>query len=213
MDYYGYRQSHGQNNNITPSYDNDKTNNVLSKSTYSKYRNFKTDSLNDLYMWMETFDETMGNYVEQKYAYEKEKELKIENKDDRQRMKLQVSDNKGCLEDMRKGFDWFYNTFENYPLEFKSFKKNYSIELKRLKKLKKYLSYRVRSLAGKRMYNEPSKEILKFLRIKIDAINILFDPKYNERTSIEDIYGLDRIKDDEDDSLSGLNRNQIFSYD
>jgi len=213
MDYYGYRQSHGQNNSITPSHDSDKNNAIFTNSTYNKYGNFKQDSINDLLRWVNKFDSTVNEYADQKYAYEKEKELKIENRKDRKKMKLMVSDNKGFLEDMRKGFDWFYNTFDFYPRKFKQFKKEYSIELKRLKKLKKYLSYRVRSLAGKGMYNEPSKDILQFIRIKIDAINILFNPKYNERTPIEDIYGLDKFEDDETDSLDGLNRNQIFSYD
>lgn len=204
-------QSSGANNFI-PKQDTLHGSSVFDKSTYNKQRTFKEDSVRDLYRWMDNFCSAIEEYTEEKYAYEKEKKLKNRDEQSRKQMKDSVSDDKGFLEDMRKGFDWFYNTFEAYPSEFKKFKKEYSIELKRLKKLKKYLSYRVRSLAGKGMYNEPSKDILQYLRIRIDAINILFDPKYNERTPLEDIYGIDKDEED-DDFFDGMNRNKIFSYD
>lgn len=209
MGKYGDNMSHGYNSNYKPKADTIK-NSFNNSNTYSDYTKFKNDSLNDLHRWVNEFKEGLELYVEQKYLYEIEKIQQNENEDNRREMKLEVSDSKGFLEDMRKAFDWYENNFDNEPHEYTDFIKYYSIELKRLKKLKKYLSYRVRSLAGKRMYNETSKDLLKYLRIRIDAINILFNPKYNERTPLHIIYGINIEGDSENDYISKLNRNKIF---
>lgn len=167
--------------------------------------------LNDFRRWVRNFEILMDEYSDEKYLYEKEKMLNIEDEELRSELKLSVSDNKGALVDLRKGFDWFVNEYKKEPTCYHAMVKRLSIKQNRLKKLKKYLSYRVRSLAGKGEFNEISKDILMYIRIKLDAINILFDPKHNERTPLEIIYGLENIEDN--DSLydeDGVTRNNLF---
>lgn len=213
MDYYGYRQSHGVNNNYQPKHDRD-ADSAFKNSSYDEKKSFKYDTILDLHHWVDGFREVIDKYSNEKYLYEKEKELKIQNEADRNEMKLIVSDDKGYLEDIRKALDWYVDSFGEETV-YQKLIKDFSIELNRLKKLKKYLSYRVRSLAGKGLYNEPSKEILQYLRIRMDAINILFDSKYDERTPLEIIYGLDKIEEDDDyDIYNGESRNKLFhKYD
>jgi hypothetical protein len=151
------------------------------------------DAMYDLQRWISNSKSEIDNYVTKKLWYDYERELKEEN--ELLDLKLECTDIRGFLVDMRKGIDWFKNNFSDRPTVLVNFYNKINQRNERLTKIKKYLSTRVRRYAALNAINnnDTSIEVTKLIQrkviVELKALDIFLsnNKRYTERKSMDEI--------------------------
>ena len=151
------------------------------------------DAMYDLQRWISNSKSEIDNYVTKKLWYDCEREIKEEN--ELLDLKLECTDIRGFLVDMRKGIDWFKNNFSDRPTVLVNFYNKINQRNERLTKIKKYLSTRVRRYAALNAINndDVSIEITKLIQrkviVELKALDIFLsnNKRYTERKSMDEI--------------------------
>jgi len=189
MDYF----NHGYTKTYTPRREQTSVNTSYKQKDTDLSNSFKLDSLYDLQRWIKDSESEIKNYVTKKLWYDYERQIKgdYEIKD----LRLECTDIRGFLVDMRKGIDWYKNTFDSRPKVLIQFYNKITQREKRLNRIKKYLSTRTRRYAAFNAINdtnislETTKLIQHKIKTELKALDIFTSnhKRYTNRKTMDEI--------------------------
>jgi hypothetical protein len=149
--------------------------------TNANINSYLLDCTNDLKRWVSFYNDSMEKYCIEKYYYELEKELKINDEETLEKLNVSVSDYKKSLKCFRMGIDWYKKKFCITPKFLSNYYNKLREEMDRLKKIKTYLNRRSKVLSFRKQNNIRTKRMALYVKIRISAIDILFTKKYDNR--------------------------------
>lgn len=151
-------------------------NSDLSESVY-------LDNLFDLKRWVKNSKEEMETYVSKNLELIYERNFDDGNKIHIQIIKSEISDIRGFLIDMRKGIDWYKSEYDEIPTFLQNFYDKLNSDYFRLRRLKSYLSKRLRKYAAlNSMYSqntpvEKTRFMKEYIEFRLKAIDIFLSQK------------------------------------
>lgn len=189
MDYF----NHGYTKTYTPRREQTSVNTSYKQKDTDLSNSFKLDSLYDLQRWIKDSESEIKNYVTKKLWYDYERQIKGD--DEIKDLRLECTDIRGFLVDMRKGIDWYKNTFDSRPKVLIQFYNKITQREKRLNRIKKYLSTRTRRYAAFNAINdtnislETTKLIQHKIKTELKALDIFTSnhKRYTNRKTMDEI--------------------------
>lgn len=189
MDYF----NHGYTKTYTPRREQTSVNTSYKQKDTDLSNSFKLDSLYDLQRWIKDSESEIKNYVTKKLWYDYERQIKGD--DEIKDLRLECTDIRGFLVDMRKGIDWYKNTFDSRPKVLIQFYNKITQREKRLNRIKKYLSTRTRRYAAFNAINdtnislETTKLIQHKIKTELKALDIFTSnhKRYTQRKTMDEI--------------------------
>jgi hypothetical protein len=190
-----YLNNHGYTNSYKPRREATSVYNGYTQKQTNLANSVYLDSLSDLHRWCSEAKKEINDYVITRGYYE---EYLMNTDDPREsKYKEKLSDQRGFLVDMRKGIDWFKNTYTKRPKVLTDFYDYINDRQERLTRLKKYLSTRVRKYSALNYINdtdhslEISKYIQRYVNYELKLLDIFTskDRRYVERKTMEQIMG------------------------
>jgi len=159
--------NHGYTTTYLPRREQTSVSNSYNQKNTDLSNSFKLDSLYDLQRWIDSANSEIDNYVVKKVWYDYERTLKSD--EELKDLRLECTDIRGFLVDMRKGIDWYKMNFDSQPRVLINFYEKITQREKRLHKIKKYLSTRTRRYAAFNAINDTniSLETTKLIQHKI----------------------------------------------
>lgn len=149
--------------------------------SYDDLESYKSDSYNDLKRWIGIFNNTFFDYSTEKYFYEMEKQLKIQDDSTLEKMASIVSEYRNTYKDIRMGINWYEFKFSHQPRILKQFYHDVYTKIERLKRIKAYMTKRVRSMGSNKIENKNSKNFLVYIKVQLKILNVMITDKYNTR--------------------------------
>lgn len=188
-----YLNNHGYTNTYLPRRESTSITKSYTQKSVNLAEAVHLDAMYDLQRWINNSKSEIENYVSKRLWYEYEQELKEE--DELLDLKLECTDIRGFLVDMRKGIDWFKNNFSDTPKILANFYNKINERNERLTRIKKYLSTRVRRYAALNAINnndtniEVTKLIQRKVILELKALDIFLsnNKRYTERKSMDEI--------------------------
>lgn len=188
-----YLNNHGYTNTYLPRRESTSITKSYTQKSVNLAEAVHLDAMYDLQRWISNSKSEIDNYVSKKVWYDCEREIKEEN--ELLDLKLECTDIRGFLVDMRKGIDWFKNNFSDRPTILVNFYNKINQRNERLTKIKKYLSTRVRRYAALNAINndDTSIEVTKLIQrkviVELKALDIFLsnNKRYTERKSMDEI--------------------------
>lgn len=189
MDYF----NHGYTKTYTPRREQTSVNTSYKQKDTDLSNSFKLDSMYDLQRWINDSESEINNYVTKKLWYDYERQIKGD--DEIKDLRLECTDIRGFLVDMRKGIDWYKNTFDSRPKVLIQFYNKITQREKRLNRIKKYLSTRTRRYAAFNAINdtnislETTKLIQHKIKTELKALDIFTSnhKRYTQRKTMDEI--------------------------
>jgi len=189
MDYF----NHGYTKTYAPRREQTSVNTSYKQKDADLSNSFKLDSTYDLQRWINNAQSEITNYVDKKLWYDYERQLKDES--EIKHLRLECTDIRGFLVDMRKGIDWYKNTFDSRPKILTRFHNKINQREKRLNRIKKYLSTRTRRYAAFNAINntdislETTKLIQHKIKTELKVLDIFTSnhKRYTKRKTMEEI--------------------------
>lgn len=189
MDYF----NHGYTKTYTPRREQTSVNTSYKQKDTDLSNSFKLDSMYDLQRWIKDSESEIKNYVTKKLWYDYERQIKGD--DEIKDLRLECTDIRGFLVDMRKGIDWYKNTFDSRPKVLIQFYNKITQREKRLNRIKKYLSTRTRRYAAFNAINdtnislETTKLIQHKIKTELKALDIFTSnhKRYTQRKTMDEI--------------------------
>ena len=189
MDYF----NHGYTKTYAPRREQTSVNTSYKQKDADLSNSFKLDSTYDLQRWINNAQSEITNYVDKKLWYDYERQLKDES--EIKHLRLECTDIRGFLVDMRKGIDWYKNTFDSRPKILTRFHNKINQREKRLNRIKKYLSTRTRRYAAFNAINntdislETTKLIQHKIKTELKVLDIFTsnNKRYTKRKTMEEI--------------------------
>jgi len=185
--------NHGYTTTYLPRREQTSVSNSYNQKNTDLSNSFKLDSLYDLQRWIDNANSEIDNYVVKKVWYDYERTLKSD--EELKDLRLECTDIRGFLVDMRKGIDWYKMNFDSQPRVLINFYEKITQREKRLHKIKKYLSTRTRRYAAFNAINdtnislETTKLIQHKIKTELKALDIFLSnhKRYVKRKTMDEI--------------------------
>ena len=185
--------NHGYTTTYLPRREQTSVSNSYNQKNTDLSNSFKLDSLYDLQRWIDSAKSEIDNYVVKKVWYDYERTLKSD--EELKDLRLECTDIRGFLVDMRKGIDWYKMNFDSQPRVLINFYEKITQRQKRLHKIKKYLSTRTRRYAAFNAINdtnislETTKLIQHKIKTELKALDIFLSnhKRYVKRKTVDEI--------------------------
>jgi len=185
--------NHGYTTTYLPRREQTSVSNSYNQKNTDLSNSFKLDSLYDLQRWIYSANSEIDNYVVKKVWYDYERTLKSD--EELKDLRLECTDIRGFLVDMRKGIDWYKMNFDSQPRVLINFYEKITQREKRLHKIKKYLSTRTRRYAAFNAINdtnislETTKLIQHKIKTELKALDIFLSnhKRYVKRKTMDEI--------------------------
>lgn len=185
--------NHGYTTTYLPRREQTSVSNSYNQKNTDLSNSFKLDSLYDLQRWIDSANSEIDNYVFKKVWYDYERTLKSD--EELKDLRLECTDIRGFLVDMRKGIDWYKMNFDSQPRVLINFYEKITQREKRLHKIKKYLSTRTRRYAAFNAINdtnislETTKLIQHKIKTELKALDIFLSnhKRYVKRKTMDEI--------------------------
>jgi len=185
--------NHGYTTTYLPRREQTSVSNSYNQKNTDLSNSFKLDSLYDLQRWIDNANSEIDNYVFKKVWYDYERTLKSD--EELKDLRLECTDIRGFLVDMRKGIDWYKMNFDSQPRVLINFYEKITQREKRLHKIKKYLSTRTRRYAAFNAINdtnislETTKLIQHKIKTELKALDIFLSnhKRYVKRKTMDEI--------------------------